>query len=722
MARFWGNSIAVDTETTGVKVWHGDQPFAVSMCNDEGETKYWEWPVDPYTRVVIYDEAELEEIESLLLDTRIGKVFHNGKFDVRMFENVGMRLVANDQFLGGRIDETMFMAHCTDSLEGDLGLKELSEKYLEVDREDQAFLQKTVGRLRREAAKLGWNIAYEEKELEDGTIEKKAAVEADYWLPQAFKLHGGVSLTSEEAEVCRKYALLDAERTMMLKLLYDPLLDERGARGTYEKEMQLWPIVYLMEKRGVRLDRTIVEREEQKAHTAIHEHRKALIKAAWPTFNPKSPKDLGKLLYDREYLNLEVKRRTEKSKQPATNVDALHDYESHPVVGHLVKMRSNHKAWSSFFRKYRKLSVRAEDGSWEIHTDFRQMGPATGRFSSATPNLQNVANALTTRSSEPIQARTPFGPRPDHLWFHWDYHQIEVRIFADVSQEQFMIDAIRDGRDLHTECANKVWGGETDAAVRAAFHSLELDGSGTEHSPLVLSTWKDLGINAGTMHRYGRKDLDKLAALWLNQHGWNIVKAEKSLEKKTSRAKAKMVLFGKQFGGGPNAIKDLIRCTYEEAAQVMDDYDVAFPRIKEYIDELSEEALANGFILTNYGRRLTINPEFAYRAVNYKVQGSAADLMKASMLKVAKFYRECGLPVWLVLTIHDELASEIMRRYARRDLILKVGQLMADNEGHFGLETPVELSLTTTSWDKKDDAPWCKGVAMYADGTLRKKS
>lgn len=718
-----GSVVSVDTESTGLGVWHGDQPFAVSFCNDDGDTHYFEWEVDPYTRVVIPKQDELEALQEFLLDPSIRKTFHHAKFDLRMFENLGIDVFDYEKKqLRFQIHDTMFMAWCCNGLEPKFGLKYLANKYCGISNRDETDLQKLVNRLRRKAKAAGWSIAYEETPQEDGSVVLKGMPAADYWLPAAAgRLHPEWLKTREEETYCRKYAVKDVERTTMLRLLYEEVMAEYKVEHTYREEIEeLWPIVFAMEKRGVAFDYERCLQEEKAELKKLRENRARVVAAAWPGFRG-TPRDLQKLLYSPKYLGLEVKVRTEKSKEPATNVDALRHYDKHPVVQALHKWRAAHKGWGTFFRKYRKLSSPDETGFRTIHTDFRQIGPVTRRFSSSTPNLQNVANALTTRSSEPIQARTVFVPRPGYTWYHWDYHQIEVRIFADLAREEFMLDAIRNGRDLHDECTNKAWGGKDNpAAVRAAFHSLEFDGSGETADRKMLSliqVWKDLGLRVGQMSRYSQKELEKLAAVWLDQFGWNIVKAEKSIGKKTSRAKAKMVLFAKQFGGGPNAIKDLLFCSYEEAAQFLDDYSTAFPRIDEFMEETEAEASAQGYILTPFGTRLSVDPDKPYQAVNRKVQGGAADLLKRGMIKAQNYLRPLRRDAELLLTIHDELTFEIRNEHATRKLVMDLGKLMSDHGGVFTVETPVELEKVETRWNEKRKVPWAtSGVNPWGFG------
>jgi len=335
--------------------------------------------------------------------------------------------------------------------------------------------------------------------------------------------------------------------------------------------------------------------------------------------------------------------------------------------------------------------------------DFNQVGPRTGRFSCRKPNMQNVANALTTRSPMPIQARTPFVPRPGYVWYAIDYSQLEVRIFADVSQEPSMLEALDSGEDLHDVCTNKAWGGKDNpAAIRAAIHSLEFDGTGD--GTKVKKFWDKEGVALRDIPTMEQSAKVYLADKWLAEFDYNIVKAEKSISKKTSRAKAKMILFAKLFGGGPNAIKDLLYCDYHEAAEFLRDYDGAFPEIVQYIRDLSEEASGAGYIMDCFGRRIAVDPDTAYRAVNYKVQGSAASLLKQSMRRTHAYLKKTKLDAHLLLTIHDEIVFEVRKTHAKRNVLQELCRIMEDHGGAFGVPTPVEIDKVTESWNVKKKA------------------
>lgn len=678
---------AVDTETTGLNSWTGDRPFMVTFCDEYGKEAAYYWEVDPFTREPKYDQIEIDELRRFFKKQTRTAVMWNAPFDMTMLESAGIPFLQN-------FEEGMFAMHCVNTLEPSIGLKQCGDKYLGFDKEDQKDLKDAVKKARREAKKKGWKIA---KDLE-----------ADYWLAM---------------NLCLKYGLNDAKRTMLLWLTLQEWMTEEEVWDSYNKEKKLLPIVLRMQNRGVRIDPKTVKREIK--NNAVQEivWFKRLQEMAPQIDNFNSDAQLRKFIFGSKKeggLALKPGKLTATG-LASVSAKALKDID-HPFLNALFKYRAASDANQNFFRKYRDLAVKDPDlDYWVLHPSFHQVGPVTGRFACRQPNLQNVPNALTTRSREPIQARTPFGPRPGYAWLAADYKQLEVRIFADRSKEDTLLNAILSGRDMHTECANKAWGGLAHinpAALKAAVHSLELDGTSTsgESRELVLETWDRIGYNpklktveAGRMPQGDlRSPEEAAAARWLEAFEGNIVAAEASLHKENSRAKAKMLLFLKVFGGGAKAAADLMGCTFEQARDFLKEYDTAFPRIQEYSKELSKQALKNGFIRDAFGRKLRVPADKAYVCVNYIVQGSAASFIKDRMIAVEEYLeyaRSRGADIWQVLTVHDEIIFEIKKmqgrgipmRHARA-----ISEIMQDHGGHFDVALPLDLEYTEGSWNNKE--------------------
>lgn len=689
-----GKLVACDTETTGLDVWHGDRPFAFSFFDDQGNTAYFEWPVHPKTREVMPVKKELEQLREFFADERVTKVFHHAKFDVRMLRAIGIEVhgPGGNVLDGGRLEETMFMAHATFTLEPTLRLKSLADKYCEIDTRDQDTLRKTVVRLRRRAAQLGWAIRFEESYPVDGRTKRKAVVEADYWLPSAFarEYPDSPKKFKFDPNVCKTYALLDVERTMTLYHYYSNVMDE-VAGTTYNRELELWPFVFLMEERGVKIDPTICQAKIDEYVARLRQAYDFLQKAAWKGYNPDSTQQTARLLFD--------KLRLEPLEGRAVDVDVLSRYRDHEVVSALIEYRNAHKAVGTYFGPYMKLAEQDADNQYILHTDFNQMGPATGRFSSRRPNLQNVAES-NARAIEPLKAREPFGPRDGYVWLLIDWSNLELRIFADYAEEEQMLKWFAEGRDMHTEICNRLWGGQSERAIRNAVHSIDLD-CNQPANEFVAALWKDMRVTPKNVHTIPYERRMELAATWLKAYKFDIVAAEKSIKKVSTRARTKMLEFLKVFGGGAKAASGLLKCSIEEARENLKAFDSEFPRVPEFARELTRQAKKDGYVVNRYGRRIAVDYDYPYRAINYIVQGSAADLMKDSMVKVGRYLDGTNLDALMLMTIHDELVTEFLRRHLQLRVVRNMVRLMEDPDKRFKVGIKVDVSIVTKSWPQK---------------------
>jgi DNA polymerase I-like protein with 3'-5' exonuclease and polymerase domains len=651
-----GKLVACDTETTGLGVWHGDAPFAFSFWNEYDESYYIE----------------------CFADKSVTKVFHNAKFDVRIMENAfGIKV-------RGRIEETMFAAHACNNIEPTFKLKSLAAKYQDIPHDDAASLQRWVIKLRNKAKKLGYTRADDPH--------------GDYWMPRHFanlEEYEDDKDFQDHADLCEVYAVRDVERTMRLWEMYDYFMDELEVRDTYEREMALWPVTYAMETRGVLVDPEQIEIELENCHQEMKKSMRVLKQYAGRGFNPNSPKQLSKLLYTK--LKLPILERT-ATNMPSTKATVLEKL-NHPVVDALLRYRAYEKAASTFFGNFKNLRVEDEDDQWQIHTDFNQVGPKTGRFSCRQPNLQNVSNPKTSRSKHAIQARNVFIPRPGFKWYAFDYSQLEVRVFAHRSRDEAMLYTIEKGIKLHKYYAEAGWGGEDNmAGIDALVHSLELN----EEEPStkkVAKAWKIL------KWKPGKKDPKAYAEAWFERHNWSIVDAEDALGKEVVYTAAKTVVFAKLFGGGVNPVMAQTGMSESQARMFLRKFDTAFSGIKRHSNEMIREGQINGFIRNDYNRRLEVDPEKAYRATNHGVQSGAADLMKDGMLKVDMYLRRMrdkrGIEAYLVMTIHDELVVEIREGHDHMWLLRKIARLMEDHEGRFSIPMPVECDQIQGRWSEK---------------------
>ncbi len=657
--------LAIDTETTGLNVWTGARPFAVSMCFDDGSTKYWEWTVNPMTRKPRVNLADLREIKAIVRDSQLkSKTFFNARFDILMLEAVGVNI-------RGRIDEVSWMARAVDNGEYGYALKPLSEKYVDFPKDDQAALQRAVIKARRVAKKLGWKIATKESHGSKPSY-------ADYWLPETlWRLEPELA---EEKEIprglCEIYAVQDAERTILLDAFYRMGMDELNVLDVYEMEMRLWYVTMAMEKRGVVVDEKRMEIARQDAHVKQAASTAIVLEAVGdPDFNMRSSPQLANFLFKPKNaggLGLPITART-KTGQPKTDAETLEKHKDHPIVMQIFAAKANKLALTNFFDKYPTLAVRDDDGLLVLHPGYRQWGTKTGRYSCSEPNIHSISNPATTSSKmaeHVVDIRQIFIPRPGHVWYCPDYAQLEVIIFACISGERSLIDAIKRGDDIHSATTDRIWGGHGNPrAIEAA--------------KLLLKCDDDEAIDA------------------LDRFEWSIVALENSTPMKIFRKRAKAVTFTKIFGGGAAAVMKSLGVPHAEAVAVLHVYDDAFPSMASKIIEISVRGKREGFITNSWGRRLEVDPWKAYTAVNHWVQSDAADLMKHGMLKCAEYLTRNRIDAQIVMTIHDELVFEFRKGANTKKVLKKLCWLMADHGDIYEVATPVDIDRVDVRWSEK---------------------
>lgn len=653
--------LALDTETTGLNMWTGAEPFAVSGFDSRGDEHYWEFDVHPRTRKVVRDESKASKIQRLVDAASAVPMWH-AKFDWQMLQKIGVVVPLY------KIHEVTFKAKACDNLEHSYELKKYAKKYADFPADDESELQSAVVASRRVAAELGWS--------------RGGDVKSDYWLPSTlWRLKPSKARAARiPRDVCRRYAINDAKRTLILDDMLDPAMDELDVRHVYELEMRLWPIVLDMERRGVTINLGTMRRLRSQCKKIIRRDMEMLRKLSGnKDFNPNSSQQLAKFLYGgAEPIIPVVGKRTAKG-APKTDAEALMPHSAIPAVEAVLRLRANNQAVKLFFNKYASVAEKLSDFSAILHPGYKQWGTLTGRFSCTEPNIQQVSdpnNSNSLAAQFMVDIRQVFEPPAGYVWYCPDYSQVEVVIFAEVSGEPFMMESIRRGDDIHAATAERVWGGEGNPRGVAA-------------AMLVLDT-RDRG----------------LALAKLQEHGWKITELEKSVGKKLIRKRAKSVTFTKIFGGGPKALMRWISVSFDEAVEVLAAYDETFTLIREKMADIERQGRRDGYVRSLYGRRLSVTRWDAYKAVNHVVQSTAADLIKRGMVKCAAYLRalrrDRGVDARIAMTIHDELVFEFKAGHDDPRILKGIAARMADTGGVMKLPVEVGIDRVVRRWSEKE--------------------
>ncbi len=373
-------------------------------------------------------------------------------------------------------------------------------------------------------------------------------------------------------------------------------VENAGLLKVYEEiDLPLVPVLTRMEQAGVKIDRQALAEMSSRLEGEIAAKAKEIYGKSGCEFNISSPKQLGDVLFNR--LNLPKPVKYGKGKTISTAVDVLEGLaEEHQVPKLVLEYRQLTKLKSTYVDA---LPALLNPVSGRLHTTFGQTGTATGRLSSANPNLQNIP----VRTELGREIRAAFTAEPGHLLLAADYSQIELRLLAHFSQDPLLLEAYRRGDDIHTLTASQVFG--VPPLMVTADHRRQAK-----------------VVNFGIV--YG------LSAFGLSQN-LGITPAE---------ARQFIQAYFEKYRG----VRRFIDNTLEEARRDQK-VKTLFGRVRPIPDMNSKNVNLRGFAERT--------------AVNTPLQGTAADLIKLAMIRIDAALRDQGLKSRMTLQVHDELVFEV---------------------------------------------------------------
>lgn len=383
---------------------------------------------------------------------------------------------------------------------------------------------------------------------------------------------------------------MDSLRRSAPKLLEE--IEELGMHDLYFTiELPLINVLAQMEIKGVKVDKKVLEEIDVEISEEILQLEKDIYKHAGMEFNINSPKQLGEILFDKLHLPVIKKTKTGYSTD-AEVLDKL--LSSHEIIGLILRYRELKKLQSTYIEGMYPYIM--EDG--RIRSIFRQTIAATGRLSSTEPNLQNIP----IKTQEGRLIRKAFISDEDKKLVSADYSQIELRVLAALSKDDNMLEAFREGVDIHQKTASEV------------FHV----------------------------------DLDEVTKL--------------------QRSEAKAVNFGIVYGISDYGLSRNLNIPRKQAKTYIEKYLASYPKISQYMESIVEETKKLGYVETIFHRRryvpeinsknFTIRSQAERITLNTPIQGSAADIIKAAMVKVYDRLKKEKLKSQIILQIHDELIIE----------------------------------------------------------------
>ena len=389
-----------------------------------------------------------------------------------------------------------------------------------------------------------------------------------------------------------QYAAEDADITLRLRNVLEPRLKELGVEELFWNiEMPLVRVLADMELNGVCLDTEALQDTSKIFNERMREYEQEIYKEAGEEFNISSPKQVGDILFGK--LQIMDKPKKTKTGQYVTSEEVLQSLENKsPIVRNILNYRGMKKLLSTYIDALPKL---INPRTRHIHTSFNQALTATGRLSSSDPNLQNIP----VRTDDGKEIRKCFIPEEGCLFFSADYSQIELRIMAHLSEDENMMEAFREGHDIHRATAAKIWHEDIDKVTDAQRKKAKQ---------------ANFGIIYG-ITTYGlaqRMDISNAEAKDLIQDYFRTfpkVQAYMEHAKEVARAKG-----------------------YAETL---------FHRRRYLADINSRNATVRGFAERN--------------AINAPIQGTEADIIKVAMVRIWERFKKEGIRSKMILQVHDEL-------------------------------------------------------------------
>jgi DNA polymerase-1 len=431
-----------------------------------------------------------------------------------------------------------------------------------------------------------------------------------------------------EKEKVREYSVEDADITWQLKETFEPMLLSQGLEKlAKEIEMPLISVLASMEREGIRINVDVLKNFAITLRETIIRLEKEIYDLAGQEFNISSPKQLGDILFLR--LKLDDNARLTKTRQYRTDEEVLQRLVSkHPVIGKVLEYRGLKKLLSTYVESLPEL---IDKKTGRIHTTYNQAVASTGRLSSTNPNLQNIP----VRDEEGREIRRAFIPDEGKIFLSADYSQIELRLMAHLSGDSGMIADFLSGQDIHAATASKIF-----------------------------------RVPLGDVTR-------------------------------EMRTRAKTANFGIIYGISAFGLSERLTIGRKEAKELIDGYFASYPGVKEYMDESIRRARETGYVTTMFGRRRYV-PDIHSRsqvvrgnaernAINAPLQGSAADIIKIAMVRIAERLEKEMPEAKMILQVHDELIFEVEVKDTER--LSKI--VTEEMKGAASLAVPLEVDTGT---------------------------
>ncbi|MFA6945819.1 MAG: DNA polymerase I [Pedobacter sp.] len=530
-----------DTETTGLDA-NNCELVGLSFSVKQGEAWYVPLPADQNECRTI-----LTEFKSVLENPLISKIGQNIKYDILV-------LKWYDINIQGELFDTMLAHYLIDS-DSRHNMDLLAENYLN-------YSPVSITTLIGDKGKSQGN-------MRDADVEK-----------------------------VKEYAAEDADITLQLKNVFEPILKSVNAWKLAEEIEN--PLIYVLadiEHEGVRIDQNALAEFSKTLETDIRQFEKTIYEKAGVKFNIASPKQLGEVLFDKLLLDPQAKKT--KTGQYQTGEDVLLRLANKSdIVADILDFRQLQKLKSTYVDALPQM-INKKTG--RIHTSYNQAVASTGRLSSNNPNLQNIP----IRTERGREVRKAFIPRDnEHVLLSADYSQIELRIIAEISKDENMMEAFVNGLDIHTATAAKVYGIELEDVNSTQRRNAKAVNFGIIYGQSAFGLSQNLGIP--------RKEAAEIIENYFN--------------------------------------------TYPSIKKYMNDT-MNFARENGYVETIMGR---RRYLRDINSANQTVRGFAERNAINAPIQGSAADMIKIAMIRIHQDIKDHKLGSKMTMQVHDELVFDVL--------------------------------------------------------------
>jgi DNA polymerase-1 len=574
---------AFDTETTSLDYMR-TRIVGLSFCVEPGNAAYVPLRHDyPGAPAQLDCKRVLEALRALLEDPAHGKVGQHVKFDMHVLAEEGIQL------RGQRFD-TMLESYVLNSTATRHDMDSTAARYLGIN-----------------------TIQFED-------IAGKGAKQ--------------ISFDQVSIDQAAEYSAEDADITLRLHRVLRPKLEQTPtlARLYDEIEQPLVPVLFRMEHHGVLIDRSMLRAQSGEIAVRLREVEAQAQREAGLPFNLESPKQLQQILFEK--LQLPVLRKTPGG-TPSTAEDVLEELAAtHELPKHILEYRGLAKLRSTYTEK---LPEQINPATGRVHTSYHQAVAATGRLSSMDPNLQNIP----IRTPEGRRIRQAFIAAPGYRLLAADYSQIELRIMAHLSEDEGLLRAFAEDRDIHQTTAAEVFGVPSEQVSNDQRRSAKAINFGLIYGMSAFGLARQLGVARTAAQSY-------------------------------------VDLYFTRYPG----VRRYMDSTREQA------------RRAGYV----ETVFGRRLYLPDINSRNRATQQYAERsAINAPMQGTAADIIKRAMISVDEWCQRRGIPARLIMQVHDELVLEVREDFVEQ----AAGEVSARMSGAARLSVPLKVDVGTgKNWDE----------------------